>query len=327
VTPLHAKARTAGILAVSAVLALAGCTPAPAPEPQASDTLAPFAIDQDFPDPDVLQADGEYIAFATNTGAVNVQAGTSDDLAEWNVSPDDALPQLPAWASRGRTWAPDVSALATGGYIMYFVAQDSGSNKQCIGVAVAADATGPFAPVEGDPLVCPLSEGGAIDPATFTDDDGTKYLVWKTDGNCCALDTWIELAPLTADGTQLAGAPTKLFKQTEAWEGNLVEAPDLVKHGSKYYIFYSANDYASENYAIGVASASAITGPYTKESSPVLSTDSSGGRYLGPGGEDVVSTPKGDVLFFHGWNDLMMYRGMYDVPLEWKGDKPSVKLP
>ena len=312
---------------MSAVLALAGCTTAPGSEPQPSATLAPFAIDQDFADPDVLHADGEYIAFATNTAGVNVQAGTSEDLTHWDVSLEDALPHLPAWASRGRTWAPDVSVLPAGGYIMYFVAADTASDRQCIGVATSATVTGPFTPVAGDPLVCPVAEGGAIDPATFTDDDGTRYLVWKTDGNCCALDTWIELAPLTADGTQLAGPPAKLFKQTEAWEGSLVEAPDLVKHGTKYYVFYSANDYASDNYTIGVAWAPAIDGPYTKEPSPILSTESSGGRYFGPGGEDVVTTPKGDVMFFHGWNNLLMYRGMYSVPVEWTGGEPKVVLP
>jgi arabinan endo-1,5-alpha-L-arabinosidase len=311
------------ILLMGATLAACTTPSAPVDEP----TTAPFLLDQDFPDPDVLQADGEYAAFATNTPGINVQVATSDDLSDWEVSAEDALPKLPAWASGGRTWAPDVSALPDGGYAMYFVAEDTASAKQCIGMATADDVTGPYTAGTGDPVVCTVDEGGAIDPAVFTDDDGTRYLVWKNDGNCCAMDTWIQIAPLNADGTALAAPATKLFKETEEWEGQLVEAPVLIKHDDTYVIFYSANNYATDEYAIGVATSPTITGPYVKEPEPLLSSASSDGLFIGPGGQDVLSTPDGDVLFFHGWNELQMYRGMYSVPLEWNGDKPSVRLP
>ena len=91
--------------------------------------------------------------------------------------------------------------------------------------------------------------------------------------------------------------------QTEAWEGQLVEAPVMVKRDGTYLVFYSANDYGSEQYAVGVASAPSITGPYAKEPEPLLSTASTDGRYLGPGGQDVLSTSDGDLIFFHGWNE------------------------
>jgi arabinan endo-1,5-alpha-L-arabinosidase len=319
------KAAALGAVAVTLAGVLLGCAPQPAPEP--SPTLEAFLIDQDFPDPDVLEANGQYVAFATNTRGVNVQLATSDDLVTWDVSLEDALPQLPGWADVGRTWAPDVSALPQGGYIMYFVAMHAASNRQCIGAATSATVTGPYSAVAGDPLVCTLDEGGAIDPAVFTDDDGTRYLIWKNDGNCCSMDTWIQLTPLTPDGIQLAGPATKLFKQTEPWEGQLVEAPVLVKHGDSYLVFYSANDYSGENYAVGVASAPTIAGPYEKQPAPVLSSESSPGRYIGPGGQDILSTPDGDLIFFHGWDELVMYRGMHSLPLDWTGDVPSVRLP
>lgn len=320
------KAAAVGVAAALLTGALGACAPS-ASEAEPAPTTAAFAIDQDFPDPDVLEADGEYIAFATNSPAVNVQVAMSDDVQEWDVSTEDALPDLPAWASEGRTWAPEVSVITGGGYAMYFTAAHTESNKQCIGVATSELATGPYLPVDGGPLVCPLEEGGAIDASVYTEDDGTQYLLWKTDGNCCGMDTWIEVAPLTGDGTALAGPATRLFQQTELWEGNLVEAPVLIKHESKYYLFYSANDYGSWSYAIGVASAPSITGPYTKEPDPFLSSEMTEGRYIGPGGQDIVSTPEGDVMVFHSWDELMIYRGMHTLPLEWDGDVPSVDLP
>lgn len=322
--------RSTGTAAVfvtaAAVLAgvLAGCAPPSTPAPPS--TLEPFLIDQDFADPDILAVDGGYVGFSSDTRGVNVQFATSDDLDRWDVSLEDALPHLPDWASRGRTWAPDVSALPGGGYVLYFVAAHTASDKQCIGAATSATPTGPYRAVDGEPLVCTLDEGGAIDPSAFTDDDGIRYLIWKNDGNCCAMDTWIQLAPLTADGVQLAGPATKLFRQTEDWEGQLVEAPVLLKHEGTYLVFYSANDYASEDYAIGVASAPAITGPYLKQPTPVLSSESSDGRYIGPGGQDIISTPDGDRMVFHGWDELLIYRGLHSVALDWTDDVPTVRL-
>ena len=62
-----------------------------------------------------------------------------------------------------------------------------------------------------------------------------------------------------------------------------------------------------------------MTGPYVKAPEPLLTTASSDGAFVGPGGQDVISTPDGDVMIFHGWSDLLIYRGMYSVPLEWNG--------
>ena len=91
-----------------------GCTgaaaPAHAPKP---------VLDEDFPDPDVMKAGDTYYAYATQrTGPFgNLQLATSKDLATWQLSSTDPLPKLPSWATAGRTWAPDVSAVP-GGYVM-----------------------------------------------------------------------------------------------------------------------------------------------------------------------------------------------------------------
>lgn len=321
-------AQTAVVIATSASIALSGCsgaTPGPSAGSPTLEAAPRFAIDRDFPDPAVLHVGDTYYAYATNTAAANVQVATSHDATTWTVADTDALPTLPSWALRGKTWAPDVSEVTSGHYVMYVVAANATPALQCIGVATATSPQGPFTPVSGAPLLCPTDQGGAIDPSTFVDTDGTRYLIWKNDGNCCGLDTWLQMAPLSADGLQLAGAPTKLIKQTARWEGALIEAPVLVKHGSKYVLFYSANNYGDETYAIGYATASSVSGPYTKHGEPLLSTASSHGRYLGPGGQDVTTAPDGsDRLVFHSWDPAKAYRGMNVLRLEWKDDEPVV---
>lgn len=321
------RARRAA-LAVAAILAcgcLAACTAQAADPAPTSTPEAHVLIDQDFPDPGVIADGGTYYAFATNSPGFNVQRATSTDLRHWTVDVADALPELPAWAQRGATWAPAVAKFGAQ-YLMFYVARDAASQRQCIGLAAAATAAGPYAPVGDTPFVCDVAEGGDIDPYVFTDDDdGARYLLWKGDGNCCGLDTWIQVAPLAADGRSLTGAPTRLIKQDQSWEGHVVEAPVLVKHAGEYVLLYSANDYGGDAYAIGWASSSSLTGPFAKHPQPLLSTASSGGRYRGPGGEDVVTKPDGtQLLVFHAWDPAYVYRGMDALSLTWSNGAPKL---
>jgi arabinan endo-1,5-alpha-L-arabinosidase len=303
-----------------------GASGASAGAPAASTSAAPAPVlDEDFPDPDLLRVGDTWYAYATQKRGSfgNLQVARSKDLRSWNLLSDDPLPRLPAWASAGRTWAPDVSAARGGGYVLYFAAHSVNPDAQCIGVARGTAPTGPFTPVGDKPLICPADLGGAIDPASFVDADGTRYLLWKNDGNCCGEDTWLWLQRTTRDGLRLVGSPAKLIKQGQAWEGNLVEAPDLVRHGSRYTLFYSANDYSGPMYATGYATAFTITGPYTKAAQPLLTTD--GTDVIGPGGEDVVADPDGrSWIAFHGWDEAQTLRALYLLPVTWQPDRPVV---
>ncbi|MEN0086487.1 MAG: glycoside hydrolase family 43 protein [Leifsonia sp.] len=310
--------------AASALAAgLAGCSAGPAPSAESSPAVAPFQVDSDFPDPGALVVGDRVYAYATNTPAVNVQVATSDDMKTWTLSDRDAMPDLPSWALPGKTWAPGPAELADGRFALYFTASDAASRHQCIGVAFADKPEGPFTSTADKPLVCPVDEGGAIDASVTADADGQRYLVWKNDGNCCGLDTWISAQPLAADGASLAGKPTRLIKHTEAWEGQLVEAPVIVRHDDEYVLLYSANDYGNSSYATGAATATSLLGPYTKAKKPLLSTAGSKGRYLGPGGEDLVTFHGKDWLLFHSWDEAFAYRGMHAVPVTWRDGLPE----
>jgi arabinan endo-1,5-alpha-L-arabinosidase len=279
-------------------------------------------LDQDFPDPDVLGADGTYYAYATNGNQLNVQVAESDDFEHWSVLSEDALPQLPSWIVPGKTWAPEVTAIAPGSYVMYFTAANFRPSVQCIGAATSPSPTGPFTVHGTGMLVCPAEEGGAIDAATYVE-NGSPYLLWKNDGNSRGLDTWISIAPLAADGLSLAGPAQRILMQTLPWEGELVEAPTLVKHASTYYLFYSSNTYGNDKYAIGYATADSLAGPWTKKKKPFLSRDFGHGMFLGPGGQDVVRASDGtDWLVFHAWDSSLTYRALHAERLRWEASGP-----
>ncbi|MDT0264744.1 glycoside hydrolase family 43 protein [Streptomyces sp. DSM 44915] len=316
-------------LAAAGVLALASLLPT---VPAAQAHSAPrLVIDGNFPDPEVVATDGALWAYATNaepTGdpanpAHNVQTATAPGPEGPWTRQADALPVLGDWARPGLTWAPEVAPRPDGGFVMYYTARDVATERQCVGTAVSDTPAGPFTPVGDGPLVCPADEGGAIDAGSFTDEDGTPYLLYKNDGNAVGVDTWIHLQELTPDGLGFAGERVPLLRQDRPAEGGLIEAPTLVQRAGAYVLFYSAGYYGDGTYHTGYATAPALTGPYTKSDEPLMTSENTG--ITGPGGQDVIPGADGDWLAFHGvLSEEPLVRGMFVTPLRWDGATPSI---
>ncbi|UQN09727.1 glycoside hydrolase family 43 protein [Deinococcus sp. QL22] len=314
-------------------LALAGgAGPAQAGSRPAAAQAATFSnpvLDANFPDPFVLRSGATYHAYATNGSGGNVPYAVSKDLVSWTTG-GDALPKLPAWVKPGLTWAPEVARLGNK-YLMYYTARDIKSDRQCIGVAVAVKAAGPFSPAGGGPIVCQADLGGSIDASPFVDSNGKAYLLWKNDGNCCNMTTEIFIQPLTADGLRLTGKANGLIQNFQLWEGSVVEAPTLYKAGGVYYLLYSGGPFDSDLYAVGYATSKTVTGPYKKaEENPVLVTK---GEISGPGHQTIVTDGAGKPwIAYHAWTtgqigDSVGYRSMRIDPVTFSGGKMTVKGP
>ncbi|HJR78703.1 MAG TPA: glycoside hydrolase family 43 protein [Anaerolineales bacterium] len=304
-------------------------TSVPFPTPTSTPTtFTNPVLDQDFPDPDVLQVGDMYYAYATNANDINIQAARSTDLVHWDVL-EDALPELPAWAvqSFGSVWAPEVFRPGEGQYVMYFTARFAigFDGVQCIGVATGNDPADPFVSSNPEPFICQTDQGGSIDPSAFVDADGRRYVLWKNDGNSRGGQTWLYIQPVSADGLTLQGEPRQLLTADQRWEGILVEAPTLWRQDGKYYLFYSANAYNDRRYATGYAVADNIFGPYVKAEEPLIATDLAAGL-VGPGGQDVVTDDDGETwIMFHGWAPDG-YRRLYLAPLAWHNGLPTLEL-
>ena len=170
-------------------------------------------------------------------------------------------------------WAPEVIAWGNGDYRLYYTTRAPRPDIQCVSVAVGSSPAGPFTDSSTRPIVCEDEIGGSIDASPFIAPDGTRYLYWKNDGNAVGEDTWISVARLSKDGLSLVGKPTQLIKQTEPWEGQLVEAPFVWEHDSTYHLFYSANSFGEGRYAVRHATAASPIGPFTKDPDPLLVTN------------------------------------------------------
>jgi arabinan endo-1,5-alpha-L-arabinosidase len=209
---------------------------------------------------------------------------------------------------------------------MYYATRDRSSGRQCVSVASATSPGGPYTDTSTAPLVCPLELGGAIDPSPITS-GGALYLLWKNDGNCCLLPTTIWSTPLTSDGLHVAGRATALIRNDRAWEGSVVEAPSMVEHDGRYFLFYSGNEWDSRQYATGYAVCDTVRGPCTKPlDRPWLAGDS---QISGPGGLSVFLGPVGEsYCVYHAWlGDKIGYdtggsRALFVTRLAWKGAAP-----
>ena len=252
----------------------------------------------DFPDPDVLRVGTTYYAYATNSATGNVQAIRSDDLAHWTVL-GDALSQLASWARPGSTWAPAVFE-RNGSYLLYYTAAQASNGQKCVSVATAGQPQGPFDDSSTSPLVCQTNLGGSIDPSPFVDANGTAYLTWKSQASSGPPTIWVQ--QLSANGTNLVGGgPTALLRPSHAWEGGVVEGPNMLVWSGHYYLFYSANDWNSASYAIGVAICQGPTGPCSKPLDHAILA--SQGPASGPGGPSLFTDSSGGLwMAFHAWS-------------------------
>ncbi len=252
----------------------------------------------DFPDPFILPVGGIYYGFATNSVAGNIQIIRSTDLTHWTTV-GDALPHEPGWAAPNATWAPSVLQRGST-FVLYYSAVYAPTGQQCISEAVATQPQGPYVDSSSLPLMCQTALGGSIDPTPFVDTNGTPYLVWKSQGGGGQPSTlWSQ--QLNATGTGLVpGVATPLLAPSLAWQGGVVEGPSMVLAGGQYLLFYSANNWETSDYAIGVARCTGPLGPCTESSSqPLLASQPA---FNGPGGPSVFTDPSGNLhMAFHAW--------------------------
>lgn len=191
---------------------------------------------------------------------------------------------------------------------MYFSATDSASGRHCVGVATSSTIEGPYTSDETAAWACPTSQGGAIDPSGFVDSDGTRYVLYKIDGNELGtggncnngndpvVSTPIMIQQVDADGVTMVGDPAQLFTN-DAADGPDVEAPSMVKGSDgTYIVFFSSNCYSGSLYDVSYAYSSSPTSGFTKSTTPLFVTGDDG--LTGPGGADIDAD--GVHMLIHG---------------------------
>ncbi len=257
-------------------------------------------------DPVLYVFEGRYFLYTSGqpgSPTINVPVSSATGFTTWTPV-TDALPILPPWAVPGFTWAPDVHRFGST-YVLYFTAVVRGSSPamECIGDATSSAPDGPFT-VKSDPFICQRDQGGSIDPRVFTDSNGANWMLWKSDQNIAGATTPTKMwsQPLSADGLSLIGTAADLMQPDEAWQGTIVEAPDMVEIDGTYWVFYSGNWFNHDDYAIGAARCTGPAGPCADTSTvPLLGSNDQG---QGPGEASVFENRSGVWLLYSPWRSL-----------------------
>ena len=280
----------------------------------------------DFADPYALVDGDSVYAYATNTtGTATIPPAHIPVIAITRATGfaghylGDALPTLPAWTVSGYQWAPSVWARPDGTFVLYYatpathpldcvfkatapgcVTTTHGPNTaMCISRATSTSPVGPFVDDSTSAFICPTAQGGAIDPSIFVTTSGTPWLLWKSDGDCCNMPTYIYSQQLSPDGLSTVGPPHELIGATQAWEGGLVEAPSMVQSGKVFWMFYSANLWGTPNYSIGLAACLSVTGPCVKPLDHAWRTSTNSTKGQGYGGSEFFETDGGLIWMVH----------------------------
>lgn len=250
----------------------------------------------DFPDPSVIRVGKDYWATATSSEwAPHFPLLHSRDLVNWELK-GPVFAQIPAWA-KTNFWAPEI-AEHRGRYFIYYTARATATNRLAVAVATASSPGGPY--TDHGPLVS--EEEGSIDAVPYTDVEGVRWLLWKNDGNSVRRPTPIWLQRLSDDGLSLVGERREILTNDTPWERAVVEGPFVLRHGEYYYLFYSGGACCGRecDYALGVARAKKMQGPWEKApSNPILATNAA---WRCPGHGSIVTDPQGRYwLLYHSY--------------------------
>lgn len=252
-----------------------------------------------FGDVSVIEDDGTYYAYGTETPQDIVPIAESTDMANWTyIAP--ALESPPSWRSDGAgVWAPDINYY-NGQYHLYYSYSLWGSNNNPgIGLAMSDTPDGPFTdqgPVfrEQD-----LEMTNAIDPDFYVV-DGTPYMIWGS---------WNGI-----HGVQLNDAGDDYVSGTSFHlAGNKREGPMIVQENGYYYLFYSTGhccDGYNSTYEVEVGRSENFQGPYSNQNGTdlrdlnqnrsgvaVLTGDS---YFTGPGHNDAYQDPDSNWwMYYH----------------------------
>jgi arabinan endo-1,5-alpha-L-arabinosidase len=265
-------------------------------------------------DPTWTVVDGIEIAFGTGVeraadgGAIRVK--TSPDGIKW-ADAGTIGQGVPDWVERAigtvppNLWAPHVFE-REGTHYLYFAASRFGVNTSAIGL-MTNDALDPSDPTAGwvdQGIVVtssPADNFNAIDAARLDTTDGRAWLAWGSWWDGIKMR---ELDPAT--GKLLPD--TDLVHALASRGGGAIEAPSILMHGGRYYLFVSFDLCCRGNastYKIMVGRADVITGPYLdRDGRPMLKgggtlVQAAAGRMRGPGGQEAFATADGDILVYH----------------------------
>lgn len=216
-----------------------------------------------FADPTIFVENGKYYLTGTRgSETIAFQLLESTDLQNWTVCGADTARFLlkkgsPSFGDWG-FWAPQIYKEGDK-YRLFYTANEQVAVAKCDSLD-GSYSQSVVRPIDG-------SEKN-IDPFLFKDDDGKYYLYHvRFDNGNYLWSAEYDFENDSIDKSTLV----RCFGLTDAWEKTddnkwspVMEGPTVFKLEGVYYMFYSANHFLNQDYAVGYATAPSPQGPWTK---------------------------------------------------------------
>ena len=297
-----------------------------------------------MPDPSVVLSRGVYYAFGT-TGNERLPDGRiftllrSSNLVDWERLDGAMVPPSPD--PRAQYWAPELT-VNDGRFYLYYAMGGLETEKFALRVAVSSQPEGPYLD-NGQALLDCETNRFTIDPFPFRDDDGQWYFFYARNftnaapgehpGTALVVDRLVDMTKLAGDchvvvrahyDWTLYQAHRRMDVYDATFDWHTIEGPCVVKHGGKYYCFYSGANYQTTRYGVDYVVAEHPLGPYTGQGDHARVLHSVPGKVRGPGHHSIVPGPDGhsQYILYHAWDSAMKVRQMCLDRLLWTADGP-----
>ncbi|TGE28549.1 glycoside hydrolase family 43 protein [Hymenobacter metallicola] len=258
------------------------------------------------PDPWVVRrGDMYYYMHTTGNNLVIRKTAKMSDLGS-AVSTVVWTPQQ-AGVNQRDIWAPELHFL-DGKWYIYYSADPLCCDGHRINVLENANpdpTTGTW--VDKGRIAVPGQDLWAID-GTVLEQNGKRYLLWSGHEVASSPVQNLYIAEMSSPWT-LTGPRVELSRPEYSWEQNgspdVNEGPEILKHGTKTFIVYSASHCSTDDYALGLLSASSTADPlqrsaWTKTAAPVF-VKNPAAQAFGPGHNGFFQSKDGteDWLIYH----------------------------
>ena len=283
-------------------------------------------------DPWIIQHDGKYIVCLSDANR-SIAIHVSDDLTK--LGPKHIVWQAPQTGPYSREiWAPELHRLDNRWYV-YFAADD-GDNRNHLSYVLESAGDDPLGPYEirgpiytGDDPEQKKNNRWAID-ATVLEHREKRYLIWSGWADDSD-EQWLYIAPMKSPW-ELAGPRVRLCHNADyLWERvgeqpdqrGLHEGPQILKHGGRTFIVYSASSSWQPTYKLGMLALKQDGDPlnpqdWIKSKQPVFrGTEDT----YGVGHASFVKSPDGreDWIVYHAKRDRNdgWARAVFVQPFAW----------
>lgn len=276
-------------------------------------------------DPWVIRKDGTYIY--THTTQHNITVWKSDTLSGIGSGEGKVVWTPPESGPQSRNlWAPEIHDI-DGRYYIYYAADDGRNENHRMFVleSVGDDAFGPY-----------VNRGQITDAANKWAIDGTvlrigeaMYFIWSGWEGDTDVRQDLYIVPMSNPWT-ISGDRVEISRPDRPWEQigepHVNEGPVTLIRNNRIFLIYSASGSWTDDYCLGMLSASLDDDPLRPESwkkhdRPVFArTDA----VFGPGHNSFAKSPDGseDWIVYHaavaqgsGWN-----RNVRMQPFTWNED-------